>query len=78
MGSAKMVEVTVTVDDGHKDDMPAVAGRLKAEGFVLGELLEGIGVMTGKAPATAVAALRGATGVSAVEENRTDYRTQSV
>ncbi|MBN9521753.1 ketohydroxyglutarate aldolase [bacterium] len=77
MGSAQMVDVTVMVDDGHKDDMPAVAGRLKAEGFVLDELLEGIGVMTGKVPATAVAALTGVTGVSAVEKNRTDYRTQS-
>ncbi len=72
-----MVEVTVMVDDAHKDDMSAVARKLKTEGFVLGELLEGIGVITGKVPAAAVAALSGVTGVSAVEENRSDYRTQS-
>jgi hypothetical protein len=53
-----------------------VAKDLKDKGFVLNELLGEIGVITGSAPAAALAKLSTVPGVSAVEQERTDYRTQ--
>jgi len=76
MGKKKMVDVSVMVDDDHKDNVAAVARGLKAKGFVLNESLEAIGVLTGSAPATSIASLSGVDGVSSVEENRTDYHVQ--
>jgi len=72
----KMIDVTVMVDDEHKDSVAKVARDLKGKGFVLHESLDAIGVLTGSAPATSIPALTGVAGVSAVEENRTDYRAQ--
>lgn len=76
MSKKKMVDVTVMVDDDHKDNQADVARDLKVKGFVLNESLEGIGVLTGSVPVASLAALSGVVGVFAVEENRTDYRTQ--
>ena len=77
MAKQKSVKVTVLVDDTHKDNLAGVAKGLKAKGFVLGESLEAIGALTGSVPAAALPALSAVPGVSAVEEERTDYRTQS-
>ena len=50
---------------------------LAAKGFILGQSLHEIGVLTGRAPATALASLAKVSGVSAVEESRSDYHTQA-
>ncbi len=71
-----MVQITVMIDDEHKADVGRVASALKKKGFVLSETLGEIGVLTGSVPAAGVTALSAVAGVSAVEENRTDYHTQ--
>jgi hypothetical protein len=74
--SKKKVDVTVMVNDDHKDKLAEVARALKVKGFVLAESLGAIGALTGSVPANALSDLSAVPGVSAVEENRTDYRTQ--
>lgn len=76
MSKKKMVQITVMVADEHKADMGRVARDLKKKGFVLAESLNEIGVLTGSVPAAGVTALSAVPGVSAVEENRTDYHPQ--
>ena len=76
MSKKKTVDVTVMVNDEHKDKLAQVAHALKIKGFVLTESLGEIGVLTGSVPANALADLSAVPGVSAVEENRTDYHTQ--
>jgi hypothetical protein len=76
MAKKKSINVTVLVDEAHKDNLKGVANELKDKGFVLKKSLGEIGVLTGSVPTTALAALSSVAGVSAVEEERTDYRTQ--
>ena len=76
MSRKEMVEVTVTVDDAHRGKLAQVAKGLRAEGFVLSASMDAIGVLAGKVPAENVDKLAGVAGVTAVERNRTDYRTQ--
>ncbi len=76
MPKTKSINVTVLVDDAHKDNLAEVAKGLKGKGFVLKEALSSLCVLTGSVPATSFAALSTVPGVSAVEEERTDYRTQ--
>lgn len=76
MSKKKSINVTVLVDEAHRENMTDLAKRLKDKGFVLREPLDAIGVLTGSVPAASLAALSKVTGVSAVEEERTDYRTQ--
>lgn len=76
MAKTKSINITVLVDDMHKDNLPGVAKDLKDKGFVLNALLGEIGVITGSAPSAALAKLATVPGVSAVEQERTDYRTQ--
>lgn len=76
MSKSKMIDVTVLVAEDHKDDVKKVARDLRSKGFVLREALEAIGVLTGSVPAEDVATLSDVAGVSAVEENRTDYHPQ--
>lgn len=76
MSRKRIVDVTVMVDDDHKGSLAKVARDLKDKGFVLTESLGEIGVLTGGVPANALTDLSAVPGVSAVEENRTDYRTQ--
>ena len=71
-----MIDVTVMVDDDHKDKLTEVAARLKKKGFVLTKSLGGIGCLIGSCPAEALTDLSAVPGVSAVEVNRTDYRPQ--
>ncbi len=71
------IDVTVMVEDHRKSDLAGVARDLAAKGFILGQSLHEIGVLTGRAPATALAALAKVSGVSAVEESRSDYHTQA-
>jgi hypothetical protein len=76
MPKKKSINVTVLVDEAHKDKLAKVAKDLKGKGFVLKEALDALCVLTGSVPATSFAALSKVPGVSAVEEERTDYRTQ--
>ena len=76
MSKKKSINVTVLVDEAHRKDMTDLEKRLKDKGFVLREPLDAIGVLTGSVPAASLTALSKVTGVSAVEEERTDYRTQ--
>jgi hypothetical protein len=76
MSTKKTINVTVLVDESHHGSMDTVAVRLKDKGFVLKESLAAAGVLTGSAPAAALASLSEVPGVAAVEEERTDYRTQ--
>jgi hypothetical protein len=76
MGKKKMVQITVLVDDEHLGEMGRVASALKKKGFVLSETLGEVGVLTGSVPADEVTALSAVAGVSAIEQNRTDYHTQ--
>ena len=76
MGKKKMVQITVLINDEHKAKVGQVTVALKKKGFVLAESLGEVGVLTGSVPAAGIAALSAVAGVSAIEENRTDYRTQ--
>jgi hypothetical protein len=66
-----MVQVSVSVDDGHLDAITEVADRLRAQGMEVAQVLDGIGVITGSAPAGAREALAGVEGVSSVDEQLT-------
>jgi hypothetical protein len=76
MAGKKSVNVTVLVDEAHKGNLEAVADGLKDKGFVLKEALGAVGVLVGSVPAAGLAALSRVPGVSAVEQERADYRTQ--
>ncbi len=71
-----MVGVTVLLKESHHDKLKTVADGLKAKGFVLAQSLEGIGTLTGHAPAESIADLSSVPGVAEVEKERTDYHTQ--
>lgn len=76
MTSEKTVGLCVMVDEAHRGKMADVARDLKKKGFVVDQELTEIGVFTGRAPNAALKSLSSVPGVSAVEENREDYRTQ--
>jgi hypothetical protein len=76
MPKKKSINVSVLADEAHKDNLAELANDLKDKGFVLKESLSALGVLTGSVPATSLAALSTVPGVSAVEEERTDYHTQ--
>jgi hypothetical protein len=61
-----MVQVSVTVDDGHA--IEEVAAGLRARGMEVAQVLDGIGVITGSAPAGVREALAGVDGVASVDE----------
>ena len=64
-----MVEVSVTVDDGHA--IEEVAAGLRARGMQVAQVLEGIGVITGSAPDDVRQDLAGVQGVTSVDEQVT-------
>lgn len=76
MPKKNSINVSVLADEAHKENLAKLASGLKDKGFVLKESLGAIGVLTGSVPAKSLAALSTVPGVSAVEEERTDYRTQ--
>jgi hypothetical protein len=76
MSKKKSINVTVLVDEAHRENLTDLTKRLKDKGFVLKEPLGAIGVLIGSVPAASLASLSTVPGVSAVEEERTDYRTQ--
>jgi hypothetical protein len=76
MAKKKSINITVLVEESHKNKLNQVSRELKGKGFVLKETLGEIGVLTGSIPSTALADLSKVPGVSAVEKERTDYRPQ--
>jgi hypothetical protein len=74
---SKPVDLVILLQDTHqgKSKLAAVNRELKALGFEIKEHLEGIGVLTGSAPQSAIAALESVPGVSKVDREATDYET---
>jgi hypothetical protein len=64
-----MVQLSVTVDDGHA--VEEVAAALRARGMAVAQVLDGIGVITGSAPDEARTALSSVEGVASVDEQLT-------
>jgi hypothetical protein len=64
-----VVELSVTVDDGHA--IEEVAAGLRARGMEVAQVLDGIGVITGSAPDDVRRALATVEGVASVDEQLT-------
>jgi hypothetical protein len=64
-----VVQLSVTVDDGHAID--EVAAGLRARGMEVAQVLDGIGVITGSAPDDVRPALAAVEGVASVDEELT-------
>jgi hypothetical protein len=76
MTTEKKLTVTVKIDDNYLDRLDDVVSRLKSKGFVLSTSLDAIGVLTGSVSAASLDKIAAVEGVSAVEEERSDYHTQ--
>ena len=68
-----MVQLSVTVDDGHLSVIDAVVAHLRAQGMEVDQVLEGLGIITGSAPSEVRTALTAVEGVASVDEQLT-YR----
>jgi hypothetical protein len=66
-----MVQLSVTVDDGHLADIGRIAQALRARGMEVDQVLDGLGIITGSAPADSRPALTGVEGVVSVDEELT-------
>jgi hypothetical protein len=66
-----MVQLSVTVDDGHLPAINEIAQALRAQGMRVEQVLDGLGVITGSAPADSRSALTGVEGVVSVDEELT-------
>jgi hypothetical protein len=64
-----MVQLSVTVDDGHA--IEEVAAVLRARGMQVAQVLDGIGVITGSAPEDVRHTLAAVEGVASVDEQLT-------
>jgi hypothetical protein len=63
-----MVQLSVTVDDGHLPAINEIAQALRAQGMRVEQVLDGLGIITGSAPADSRPALTGVEGVVSVDE----------
>jgi hypothetical protein len=66
-----VVHLSVTVDDEHVPAIHAVADALRARGMQVEQVLDGLGIITGSAPADSRPALTGVEGVVSVDEQLT-------
>ena len=66
-----MVNLSVTVDDGHLPAIDKVAEELRARGMEVAQVLDGLGIITGSAPEESRSALTGVEGVASVDEELT-------
>jgi hypothetical protein len=64
---ADIVEVVVSVTDDHLASIRQVAGELARAGMIVEQTLAETGVITGRAPRSALEALAALPGVAAVE-----------
>lgn len=65
--SVSGVDVIVTIDEKHSNQLQVIAAQLAAEGFKVNETLGNVGAITGKAQPDSLDRLRGISGVIAVE-----------
>jgi hypothetical protein len=63
-----MVNLSVTVDDGHLPAIDKVAEALRARGMEVQQVLDGLGIITGSAPEESRSALTDVEGVASVDE----------
>ena len=63
-----MTHVSVTVDDRHLSALDGVVQNLRARGMQVEQVLAGLGIITGSAPAGALGALTAVAGVVSVDE----------
>lgn len=61
------VNISVTVDDAHQDQLMEVAAALQAAGMQVEHSLETIGVITGSCEASQIASLSQVAGVASLE-----------
>jgi len=66
-------EVTISVDDDYLADFRGVAERLREAGLSIEDLLEELGVITGRIDESKAQELEGIEGVAHVERSR-DYQ----
>ena len=66
-----MVTLSVTVDDGHLPAIDRVAEALRARGMEVEQVLDGLGIIPGSAPAGSRSALTAVEGVASVDEELT-------
>ncbi len=64
------VNVSVTVDDAHQEQMMEVAVGLQAAGMQVEQTLETIGVITGSCESSQISSLSGVAGVANVERGQ--------
>jgi alkylhydroperoxidase/carboxymuconolactone decarboxylase family protein YurZ len=64
------VNLSVTVDDAHQDQILAVAAALQAAGLQVEQTMETIGVITGTADASQISNLSRVAGVANVEQGQ--------
>jgi hypothetical protein len=63
-----LARISVTVDDGHRDQMDVVVAALTASGMQVERALGALGIVTGQAPVGARASLLAVPGVASVDE----------
>ena len=66
-----MTQVSVTVGPDHLEALDDIVRDLQARGMQVDQVLRSLGIVTGSAPADAVAGLRGVDGVASVDEQMT-------
>lgn len=62
-----MVRVSISVDDEHLESIGSVAEELSGRGLRVGQVLEGLGVITGEVEDAGRESLRGVRGVASVD-----------
>jgi hypothetical protein len=66
----KPVGVVVSVADDHLDDLTGVVERLRRAGLLVDDVLDAVGVITGRVAADDLDALESVPGVVQVERDR--------
>ncbi len=65
-----MVRVSVSVDDEHLAKIGSVADQLSSQGLRVGQVLEGLGIITGEVDEGGQESLRGVAGVTSVDRQQ--------
>jgi hypothetical protein len=69
MPEPELKSIVVTIDDEHLPTIQTVAAALRLAGMNVEQVMSTVGIITGKAPATALADLKSIAGVVAVESD---------
>ena len=65
------VQVTVSIDDAHLEQIDQVSNQLEAAGLTIEQTLSTVGVVTGSVDSDKMSALSEVTGVDSVEIDQT-------